>query len=788
MLFQHAFGVGPRPSRAEILILTLILCACSPESDPAAQPVDSSPLADLFQADQATDTSLCGDGGNWQEEDAEDLGFDEAGDSGSDLQENVDAATNDHTEEDGSDSSPDGNGADSREEVSFPSIAAFRMAAQAGSVASGEYAIDGRLLVSLSTNQIAVIDPSLEDFGGLRLTVSDPGLVQGLSPGDILDVTFGYDAETRDSHLCGIVDTELQRYIPFRTETLESMPRTTALDAIPLEILDVWTRNLSDSEWALSATESTCPESGCLAIRGETLSSAAAQSLSESCVAGFLALGVADPRETEPTLSVDAFGDNPVAYGPCDGESVVLDGRPSEWGQEVSVADVLGDDGSSGIDIVAMAARADSDYLYVSLTFEQEIQLSGDHYLEFYVDLDENSSTGFQRYDGGWELRWVFGQRYGQIVRGEAPSAESREITWRNIGLSALPSVTSQEFEVRISLDMLRDLDFELNPGDTLKLMLGDRTFNGQGQADGDTLDSVLSIQIGNDTAPLGDLDVSRAPGTDFRVLTWNILDDATLDLRSESARRIIQAVNPDILLFQESTSGADQAAALDAWLPLDEDNWRWDFSRDLTILTRFPMDYNWPSLLGSLDARFNPTRVTVADGRDVVLLNAHLSCCSFDDDRQQEADTFVAFMRQLVGTPSVFSAPEGIPIILAGDFNLVGSSRPLETLMTGDIESEESYGPDAPLDWDGTGLESAFSAHLGDPTLATWVSPSSDYWPGRLDYVFYTDSALRQVGGFVVDTYTLSEEALTNLGLEAEDSRTASDHLPVIVDFQLAQ
>ena len=52
----------------------------------------------------------------------------------------------------------------------------------------------------------------------------------------------------------------------------------------------------------------------------------------------------------------------------------------------------------------------------------------------------------------------------------------------------------------------------------------------------------------------------------------------------------------------------------------------------------------------------------------------------------------------------------------------------------------------------------------------------------GRLDWILYSDSTLKVVNAFTLDTARLSDAALERMGFERDDSR-ASDHLPVVVD-----
>ena len=145
-----------------------------------------------------------------------------------------------------------------------------------------------------------------------------------------------------------------------------------------------------------------------------------------------------------------------------------------------------------------------------------------------------------------------------------------------------------------------------------------------------------------------------------------------------------------------------------------------------------------------------------------------------------------LGFLKAMRGT--------GVPIVVLGDLNMVGDRRSLETLLTGDIADEATYGPDAAPDWDGTALTDAEPPRNGvGPGTWTWRSDGSRYPPGRLDFVLYTDSVAEETRSLVLDTVALPPEVREAAGLEALDvvlERTPDggygyDHLPVVVDLR---
>jgi len=178
----------------------------------------------------------------------------------------------------------------------------------------------------------------------------------------------------------------------------------------------------------------------------------------------------------------------------------------------------------------------------------------------------------------------------------------------------------------------------------------------------------------------------------------------------------------------------------------------------------------------------------------DMSVVSAHPPCCDKEEARQRELDGIAAWMRELVtpggalepagGPPLEFDLPEGTPIVIAGDMNLVGGARQVRTLTDGDIADEKTFGPSRPVDWDGTPLADARPRVAGDGGVFTWRDSRSSFSPGRLDYVVYSDSVLELRRAFVLETSELTAEELARYGLRPDDTLEASDHLPVVADF----
>ncbi len=298
---------------------------------------------------------------------------------------------------------------------------------------------------------------------------------------------------------------------------------------------------------------------------------------------------------------------------------------------------------------------------------------------------------------------------------------------------------------------------------------------------------------------------LDRPPAAQFRLLTYNVSWDSIFPTRNRPrARRfarLIRVLDPDVLALQEirDFSAADIARLLDSIIPLPESRqWQAFRGESTAIASRFP--------LTQTAARLNPhtyrdPAIAVIDlpddtcPADLCLLSSHFKCCEGhrnDPIRQRQADGIVSWLRAAYAGAGEFDLPACMPVVVAGDLNLVGGRQPMETLLTGDIQDEAEFGPDFPPDWDGTELTDAHPLQNGSgPADYTWRKDRSGYDPGRLDFVIYSDSVLEPVNCFILNTTTMSAADLATCGLErtdvAETVRGGDlDHLPVVVDFRI--
>ena len=478
------------------------------------------------------------------------------------------------------------------------------------------------------------------------------------------------------------------------------------------------------------------------------------------------------PTAPAPSVALDA-GATPEDGG---GEDVLLpsagpatitfDGRFDDWAENpVAAEDPGGDDGPSGIDLTTLRVADDGDHLYMDLDVRAEIELDWGNGLSLYL----------RCMDGEREVRWDPGLRSGVLVEG----GQQKELWFADLGFAAAPVTTGIRFELTFALSGLADQLGDC-AREALRLRIEDRAASGDVLPDSGWLRVPLS---GGEVPPPALPNLSRSPGT-LRVLTWNVLWSGIVDPNlTPRFRRVIQALDPDVIALQEILEHGEVHALLLDWFPGEW--WEYAGFGNALTLSRHPRLWDWPGAYDPLDGRYTVAGFDVPDHGMFVMFNAHLSFGDQDEERQWEADSFIAYLRDLQTPGGLVDMPEGTPFALVGDMNLVGDRAQLDTLLTGSIHDTETFGPAHAPDWDGSSLEDRFPLHAGRRVAWTWRAWEGAYWPGKLDYVILPDSVVSVANEFVLDTTILPGAVLEELGLEPGDT-DASDHLPVVVDLVL--
>ena len=276
--------------------------------------------------------------------------------------------------------------------------------------------------------------------------------------------------------------------------------------------------------------------------------------------------------------------------------------------------------------------------------------------------------------------------------------------------------------------------------------------------------------------AALPDVALPQRPAKAVRVVSWNVLRGSPMKSPGPFSR-VLRALQPDVVLVQEWDDV--DGGVLVEWF---EENigprppWHAVTGpHGVAVVSRLPLaaldlgdlvlPHGAPG--GGEPVQFAAAVVATRLG-DVLVASAHLTCCgSAGDERDRRRVAEVSVVRHaLLGLP----VEQRRFLAVGGDINLVGSRIPLDRL-------------DDNLDADGTDLTPAPTRVLGDRAFYTWTDADSEFSPGRLDWLLYSDATLRGANSFAVDPARLSDRSLERAGLQPPDSR-ASDHLPIVVDL----
>ena len=302
---------------------------------------------------------------------------------------------------------------------------------------------------------------------------------------------------------------------------------------------------------------------------------------------------------------------------------------------------------------------------------------------------------------------------------------------------------------------------------------------------------------------------IDRQLPSDLRVISYNVFSDTIFPdrdaIQAAKFSRMMTALDPDIVNLQEiyAHTSADVVALMNAIRPLgDNASWHAHQAFDNVIASKFPLSLERTNTHPASPRSIAIALVDLPDGQfgtDFYLMNNHFRCCGDvlggpeDAERQRQADALVNWMRDARNSGGFVNLPAGTPLAVVGDFNIVGSLEPLNTLITGNIINEATYGGDSPPDWDNSPLADARPLHNGvGPADYTWRNDASIYDAGRLDFILYTDSVVSVAHKFILNTLTMSRAERTATGLQAYDvtldnSGITYDHLPLVVDFRFA-
>ncbi len=407
----------------------------------------------------------------------------------------------------------------------------------------------------------------------------------------------------------------------------------------------------------------------------------------------------------------------------------IVDGDGREWDGADGVVrgrDARGD-AQGPLDVVAIAATARDRRLLIRLDIAEVANL--------YSGPRDGGTAVLQVSSGGDRLELDLRAR--RLRRGDD------RIRLADAGLWVAPAHAAKTFELSFDLEAL-----DWKPGSRVRVGVGEG-------------DSVAPIELKLPTAASSSSELTLTKKADhLRVASFNTLEHGILDLeRGDAQRRLLGAMDPDVVLLQElgraSPKHAAQALGMSHAVGKKVDR-----IVGHAVVSRFPL-----TELTTSDDRF--VAALVQSPTPVVAIAVHLSCCGYlgsdqDGRRLKQARDLANYIRR-VRAGEVSGCPEGVPVIVAGDFNDVGSPALRAEVASASVRR-------IPL------------AHPRWASAHTWGTLGAKYPASILDHMFASADADWQ-SGFILDTAELTDAELTSLHLQRTDS-AASDHRVLVADF----
>jgi len=466
-------------------------------------------------------------------------------------------------------------------------------------------------------------------------------------------------------------------------------------------------------------------------------------------------------------------------------QDIVIDGFFDDW-QDIPVlyGDPGGDPNCGVIDFTDLKITDDDSYLYLYFKVGGEFNLQENNSIRILLDTDMNSATGLAYEGMGAEITFDFGSRSGRYYY----NSTSRSIRHQDIGLVSGPTISSDVFEVILKKNTAPG-GFPVPWASALRIALLENN------SCGDRLPDIGFIEYSMTNAmhfPFAEYSLKKQDSSHIRVMSYNIELDGLFDpAKKEYFRQVFRTADPDIIGLQEiyNNGAAQISSLLEEFLPSGPGE-MWHVSgagADTWYAGRYPVKQVFPiqGIAGTHGNTAFLLDLSAKTGSDLLLVSAHTPCCQNNAGRQDEIDAIMAFIRKAKDPDEAPDIETGTPVILAGDFNLVGYAEQLETLVKGNIKNESGYGPDFNPDWDETDFEDAVPGATGEPSAFTWYDTGSSYSPGRLDVIIYSGSVLTMQNKFVMFSPSIPEDSLQFYGMSSASTVSAADHCPLIADFK---
>ena len=337
---------------------------------------------------------------------------------------------------------------------------------------------------------------------------------------------------------------------------------------------------------------------------------------------------------------------------------------------------------------------------------------------------------------------------------------DSKErIPWGQLKYIVGPTYAQDEFEIQIDLGK-----FDVKPGRSVSIQ-----FDGS-----DQLSAPVSYTFSSPSIAPKRRSTGRLADTDVRVVSLNTFFGGLNDeKRIDKIGRLLNFADADIYCFQEEWNTPDIDKVMNRLMPLENGS-QWNVHKvnrgSTVIASKYPMK--------ALPASNNHYTVACIEikGKRLYVISIHLSAMGYINSREDSSRLWQSkeIMETIAGINNgqydqgdLTSKPG---IVIVGDFNLVGSRKPLDIML--DNKNDK--------------LENWMVPNLIGESIITWsgAKPNASFTSGKLDYIVYSPESLLPKNGFLLDSSLLNQTELKQFKLNTDDSK-ATDHILIITDYQ---
>lgn len=467
-------------------------------------------------------------------------------------------------------------------------------------------------------------------------------------------------------------------------------------------------------------------------------------------------------------------------------------------------------------------ASDDAQWWYLSFSVHDSVSHSTmPGTLHLLVDADDNAQTGGTVFDAATGMAGVdFAVDLSRVDKpqgnGIGAGAALRAVTGASlgdyrsaydVGVVAFPSWSATRFELRIARDGAPDGFARLGTAVRARLVF---------ESSSGAVTALPAARYAFATAPTPRTSVnlvSEIPGKSagaLRVVQWNVSEGSFRSPANHA--KLLAAVQPDVIMLDEAYAETSDSTLTEFFARPELaalGRWRFVYSRTggrqhTVVATRDREIRQAASMVGveypagSLDslramappaaqhlfdieakAQLSSTGAWITiDGIETLFVPLDLQSGGFFRSPQdrlrvlQSRAIRAALQRELATrTPAARATPRAL--VIAGDFNAIGSYESVYTLQQG-------------LDVDGSDLALSDAWRLGERTLVTWTDPKvGQFLPGRLDLTLYSDAAFERTGGFAFTSVDLLPTFAASLGITRETSAQTADHLIMVTDLR---